>query len=168
MRGRGNSIFGLIFALLICIAVSVGMYFWWSHARAELKASKSWPSVQGEIVRSDIKKRQEYDSEKKRYYYMYSPDISYAYVVNSNQYHGHRITFGDMATKSRKRVVRILKDYPVGKKVTVYYDPARPDRSVLVKKMGGGGYVVLIVGLMFGLLGITLILNLIKRIFLGR
>jgi len=96
--------------------------------------SSSWPSVEGQIMSSS---GPDYSSDSN------SENSTYDYIVDGTTYSGSSSTA-----------------YEVGKKVTVYYDPADPGVSVLSKgEMEFYGCI----GFIFGLFAVGgIVLNLIK------
>ena len=61
--------------------------------------------------------------------------------------------------KDRFKAKRIVKPYPVGKAVDVYYDPLDPANSVLLKGSVGGPPWSYIIGAGIGGLGIAMALK---------
>lgn len=73
----------------------------------------------------------------------FHPSISYTYEVGGQQYQGHRITWSpaDSEYKSTVKAKAQLAKYPVGKPVTVYYNPEAPGEAVLSRGQGSGSWV---------------------------
>jgi len=139
--------------------------FWLSlHAILTASASKNWPSVQGVVTHSDVQSRwssspvgtPQHRSGPTR---LYLADVQYTYAVDGVEYTGDRVEFGDYSSSNALRASKIAKTYRVGSDVTVYYDPSRPSRAVLVPgkatlfaKAGVAiGAVFLLIGILFGL-----------------
>jgi len=107
----------LVFGLIIG---GVGLY------RYNLgKKSASWPAVKGKMtyaraVSTKVDNKNEYRLS-----------VKYRYIVDGKSYTGERITASDQNQKTRSRANNVLKKYPVGGEVSVYYNPARPGSSVL-------------------------------------
>lgn len=57
--------------------------------------------------------------------------VKYRYAVDGKSYTGNRITASDNYQKTRSSANDVLKKYPVGGEVSVYYNPANPGSSVL-------------------------------------
>ena len=88
-------------------------------------------SAEGKVVSSSI-----YTSTRKRKtYYHYS--IEYEYVVNGKNYRSDEITFNDKYSLDQEFAQTYISKYPVGKKVTVHYDPHDPSFSVLEPEKNG-------------------------------
>ena len=60
-------------------------------------------------------------------------DIRYAYTVNSDYYNGSQVNY-DARTS---RPAEILKKYPLGMEIKVYYDSSKPQYSALEKSSLG-------------------------------
>ncbi len=158
---------GLIITSLIFLAAGVFCFFMWKSSAKEYKSSKNWPSVSGTIIKSSIIQKREWDSKKKKYKNTFYPNLQYTYGVNGVNYVGSRITFSDYASNSRKAIRKILRKYPNGAQVKVYYNPKNPAKSVLEKRLGIGGYMLFLVSVMFFIGGLLLLFLFIKKIFSG-
>ncbi len=58
-------------------------------------------------------------------------DIKYQYQINGETYESSRVGFGFKGSDKKESVELILNRYPVGQKVTVYFDKSNPSFSVL-------------------------------------
>lgn len=96
------------------------------HHRA---ASAHWPTTNGVISAAGLKLY----LHKPHVEPSYEAIISYSYVVEGIPRVGSRISFADSIPTFHKGagIAWLNRNYPVGKAVTVYYDPADPDFSVL-------------------------------------
>jgi hypothetical protein len=65
------------------------------------------------------------------------PKIHYTYEVGGTNYEGRRFEFEFRHLYSREAVDQILKEYPVGATLPVYYDPDKPQDSTLRQKNVG-------------------------------
>lgn len=128
-------------------------------------ASKSWPSVDGVIVSSEVQSdwssptpgTPQHRSGTQR---MYRAAVRYAYRVDGVDYEGARVEPGEYSSSSAKRAYRIAGTYRKGQTVQVFYDPDDPGRAVLVPGKttwfskgavcAGSGFVL--IGLLVGLL----------------
>src|SRR5262245_38871502 len=90
----------------------------WS--RAMNRKAAAWPEVGGEIVRSSLE-YDPHDSDRD------SLTIVYRYSVGGIPFESSRASYSFRPVSRERR----LRDYPVGRKVTVFYDPADPGRAVL-------------------------------------
>jgi len=92
-------------------------------------ASIHWPNTNGIISAAGLKVY----LSKPNIEPSYEPQISYSYVVDGTPRVGTRISFADYIPTFQKAagIAWLNRNYPVGKAVAVYYDPADPDFSVL-------------------------------------
>lgn len=93
-------------------------------------ASIHWPGTNGVVSAAGLKVY----IQKPYTEPFYELNISYSYFVDGIPRVGNRISFADSIRTFRKDVGLdwLSRNYPVGKPVTVYYDPANPDFCVLV------------------------------------
>ena len=108
--------------------------------------SQSWSSASGKITESYMRREASMESGSTIYY----PEVQYDYEFLGTKYTGDRISFGGSSGNSnRKKSEETLAKYPIGQNVTIYYNPNNPEDAVLERKMGTGGTVFLIIGILF-------------------
>jgi len=92
--------------------------------------STSWPTTPGVVSATGLKLY----LEKSHIAPSFSPVVCYTYTANGIQRVGTRIDFSDtvLAFPQDQAMVWLGDHYPVGKTLTVYYNPSNPDTSVLV------------------------------------
>ncbi len=135
----------------ICITALFGgagvfMLFKYFQENKNSEESQNWSSTQGMITKSSLRQEVSYESSNTLYY----PEVEYAYESLGTEYTGDRITFGGSTGYSqRNKTEEVLAKYPIGANVTVYYDPHAPEKAVLERKMGTGGNLFLILGILF-------------------
>jgi hypothetical protein len=61
----------------------------------------------------------------------YEAKIEYEFELGGTSYTGDRHSFFSFGTSSSEHASEVVRRYPVGKRVTVYYDPGEPEQSVL-------------------------------------
>ncbi|BBO84188.1 hypothetical protein DSCO28_47540 [Desulfosarcina ovata subsp. sediminis] len=117
-------------------------------------ASKSWPTVSGSIVQSEIEKRISTSGEganKKKTVKEY-PNVTYQYLIDGKTYKSGKLSFS--STGNAKQVVA---RYPVGKRVPVYYNPEKPKQAVLIPGGAKFNYVPYFFSGFFILMGVLLL-----------
>ncbi|MBN2763381.1 MAG: DUF3592 domain-containing protein [Bacteroidales bacterium] len=132
--GNANPItLGLIFAI-----VGGAIFFLFALPPLQYSGtSKKWPTVSGEITRSEVKV---WRSDGKTHY---QPDIAYAYSIDGKNYNSSKITVGDPPLDNNVTPAKRLQaEYPVGKEVVVYYDPELPESSALKPGNKAGDYLL--------------------------
>ncbi len=133
--------FVLIFGIIG--TVMIFMYF---HQKKEAEESLNWSSTVGRVTKSYIRQEMNYEQNNTVYY----PEVEYEYEFLGTTYTGDRINFGGSSGDSnRKKSEEILAQYALDKNVTVYYDSNTPKDAVLERKVGMGGKILLIVGILF-------------------
>jgi hypothetical protein len=147
-----GSCLSAVFGMGIFLVVGAGLTYWGWTILQNARASASWPTADGIVTRSGVSHSTDSDGGDS-----YSPEITYTYSVNNIDQENNTIKFGENSYSSRRKAEGIAANYPVGKNVTVYYDPEQPDKSVLEPGVSAGSYIVLGIGVFFILL--TLILT---------
>ncbi len=114
---------GLIFAFigLYCLAVGISMGM-------EGMRAMRWPTARGRIIQAKV---EELRTPSKIRIARLCLNLDYLYMVGDKILEGHRLNSGWRCFASEDFVKKILERYPVGKKVEVYYNPARPEVSLL-------------------------------------
>jgi hypothetical protein len=113
---------GLIFLPMVALLVVAG-----ATKLIELHAAKNWSETTARIVRSQTAvRRHQFEGEPETVTNV--PDVEYEFTVGGRTVHGMRIGIGD---PSDDNIEAVLKRYPVGATVPVYYDPRDPKNCVL-------------------------------------
>lgn len=61
----------------------------------------------------------------------YYPDIRFRYTVDGKTYDSGEYRIQQISSSGRRGKARIVRQYPVGKKVPAWYDPGDPDTAVI-------------------------------------
>jgi hypothetical protein len=114
----------------------------------EVRRAARWPSTQGRVVQSTTEARDvrtganSTDTERRNF-----AKVVYAYTVAGKERRCDRVTIGE--NMGDFEVAETLQRYPVGRKVTVYYNPEDPGQAVLERAlpqgMGKGLAILLLV-----------------------
>ncbi|MBS0263661.1 MAG: DUF3592 domain-containing protein [Planctomycetes bacterium] len=148
-RGLGGLVFGLAFL--------AGLFILRAGYRDTMtgRQSRNWPTTPGHITASSVsftsrQDRIEIDSRtpgetRTVTRETFFADIQYEYEVNSRSWTGNRVTIADVGCNSDDAHA-LAAQYPVGKSVSVYYDPQDPTSSVLVPGASTGSIVPLVLG----------------------
>ena len=119
--------------------------------------SSGWPSVEGEIVRSDVvEERTQSQSRAGDDRRVYRGAVRYRYRVDGTDYEGDRVSLGEYATENRADAEAVTRRYPLGRRVPVHYRPGAPDASLLEPGSGGLPWFYAAVGSMFLVAGLLL------------
>jgi hypothetical protein len=104
--------------------------------------SNDWPTAVGQILASTINYRRRSGGGHTPY-----PLVMYTYQVEGRQYQSQRIYFGGAIGGSA--MMGVVKKYPVGAEVPVYYNPQNPADAVLERSIP--------MAKMLGLIGVIMI-----------
>ena len=137
--GGGTAVFtlvtvvGTLLLTLVCTIVPIGLVGWfiWDKFKKRdvlLKAATTWPATTGRVIKSRVEVS---GGEHTSVY----PRITYAYDVNGRAYQNDLLRAGDriMRVSTGQDAYATVDRYPEGANVTVYYNPANPQESVLEK-----------------------------------
>jgi hypothetical protein len=113
------------------------------------RESVQWPTTRGVISVSRLQVG--YLKQLKGYW----PDIQYDYRIGGTQYHGTQLSFNRVHLAVQEASQRTLDPYPVGKVLSVYYDPKNPDFAVLVPGLRGEIAVTFYLDIFFIVLSIS-------------
>jgi len=137
----------IFFVVFAGVGIGLTIYAYGLHGKA--KASKNWPPADGTISSSSVSQHKSSSKDSTTYH----AEVYYKYSVNGTNYSNNQVTFGDYGSGSPGHAQKIVNRYPAGKTVTVYYNPATPEESVLepgvvwfVRVMLGAGIVFALVG----------------------
>jgi Protein of unknown function (DUF3592) len=150
-------LFPLLFLLVGLILLAIG-----ARQIYQGQQSEHWPTVTGKIAVAELGKHIDRDSDNTTSSTTYSADISYDYLVDDVAYVNSAVHFGSLNSSDPSVARRLLQRYPVGKQVTVYYNPARPQQAVLEPGIQGSTWVLPGLGLIFSLVGSGLTWGLLR------
>ncbi|MBF0384094.1 MAG: DUF3592 domain-containing protein [Magnetococcales bacterium] len=142
-------------ALAEIFIMSSGLVFFsWGFLRLffafpKERDSEFWPTTPGKVVSSEERRHYRVFGHILPPLYNYEPLIAYEYLVDGESHVTDRISFNPRYSKSREATIQVLRRYPIGAEVVVYYRSDKPGIGVL--EPGADGRAVLVV-LLFGLL----------------
>ncbi len=125
----------ILVAVLIIFGLILGGFGLFRYSIG--KKSANWPQVTGKITYSRAESRRVDDRTQ------YSPSVKYTYKVAGRQYAGNRISASDMYQKTLSGARDVLRKYPAGGEVSVFYNPDDPGVSVLKTGMPKNVFVLL-------------------------
>ncbi len=123
---------------------------------AEVRAASRWPQAEGVVVKSEVEARERPALEAGEAATISSyPLVEYAYEVGKRKLRARRIGIAEIAPNVG--IEEALAKYPVGAKVTVYYDPLDPAKAVLERELPAGfhrGMVIVYTATAFVIFGV--------------
>lgn len=125
------------------------------------KASIHWPVTRGKIILSITKEQVSYFPEGISEI-IYEPIIHFIYKVKYEELEGDRIFIYKLYSDQRF-CFNLIKEYPVGKIVKVFYNPIDPDESVLKPGLTIDIYFLFLTGFISITLAFFLLFNLINK-----
>jgi hypothetical protein len=140
---------------LILAAIPGVILFAVAYKLVEVRRARSWPSTPGRVVASGTEALpvpsggpRSTDTELRNF-----ARVEYVYTVGGREYRCDRVSIGE--NTGNFEVPETSARYPVGKAVTVYYDPANPEQAVLERELpsGVGRGLAIFVGLIAALVG---------------
>lgn len=140
---------GLVFVTASIIALVYDRWSW-----RQLAGSTSWPSCVGVVTRSDA--RENVGEGGSSWVFI----LRYRYVVDGRVYEGRELSFDGMVWSTDPAdIERMIRHYPEGTQVRVYYDPNRPKQAALTRgaardrTLAGFSAALLAFGFLFVVLG---------------
>lgn len=143
----------LLFIWLIIGLVGLATFCYGHYQLSRARASRTWPSVDGEIFTSRIKRHTDDEGTH------YSADIEYRYRVDGKEFESSVIVIGGHSYSAHGAVGR----YPQGQQVKVAYNPSNPHQAVLEPGVESTQMQTIGVGVMFGALFMAILFNFILR-----
>jgi len=121
---RKSELLGMVLFGTVCFFVGTGVLAVDHMHKRWAEESVNWKVAEGLIVRSEITPAGESGDKA---------DISFIYDVGDKTYTSHSVVLGldDWATIKEIQQT-FLNNYPLGKRVNVYYDPSWPARCTLM------------------------------------
>ena len=88
----------------------------------------------------------------------FTAEIRYDYTVDGTSYTGDRVSYSDYSSSNEMQMQTVVAEYPVGKSVTVFFDPENPSSSLLESGFGWTPVAISALGVVFAMVGgITLL-----------
>ncbi len=123
------------------------------------RRSLAWPTTSGVITASEILENKQYRNSNTRsdVVIYFEPSIRYRYTVSGRSYLSNQVSFGGFNSTDPKEATAIVNRYEKGRSVTVYYNPTRPEESVLETGTTPLTYIPLGLGIIFLGIGILML-----------
>ena len=126
-------------ALIIMLIGGVLSFFYYLKIN-KANSSSSWPSTTGKVISSNVKQslfnilriRPRRNGFRRRGDSFYYIDIQYEYEVEGAPYTSDRLSLLSNYIKNPS-YSETVKKYKKNKKLTVYYNPEKPEQAILVR-----------------------------------
>lgn len=113
------------FIRIISIIFGLGSGIYFVRSLVRQHALKHWPSTRGEILESKLEENSD----------GWYPYVRYSYSAQGKSYASDQLYFYSCNEAPAKRARTYLLPYPVGKAVTIYYNPRNPEEAVLDRRL---------------------------------
>lgn len=124
--------FGLAIFALIWSAFVLGFDYFVGYEMVKTVLAQSYPETRGEVIHSELEEVSTEDG------YTYGADIHFTYQVDGQSYTSEEYAYGAWNNSNSSGAKKMLRKYPVGKTVRVYYNPSDPSDAVLEHGVSGG------------------------------
>jgi len=134
--------------ILLCViksARSVRLFF-------VARASSKWPTAAGKIIHVAINESTRQYARGGGSYELFTPVVSYSYVIGQKSYRSETVSFRKEETRSYEKAMGTIGNLQSGQDIAIYYDPANPDRSVLYPGYDSSTFEGLFASGFFGIL----------------
>lgn len=141
------------------VLVGVGSTWLGVDTTLRARASATWPSVDGSVLNASIDResRRSGSGSSSTTSPIWRPIVSYEYAVDGTRHEGQRISYGEYATGEIVAAEEVVKRYPLGAVVRVYYSPDDPRQAVLEPGVVGIPWFFIAIGLVFSVIGVLLV-----------
>jgi hypothetical protein len=107
------------------------MASWFGYRLWMALRSASWRAVEGHVGKAEIQESTDYISDDDDDRTWYSAHVRYTYWVDGRNYTSTRLSYQPTFGLAQSGAIALLAGITRGRKVSVYYDPDHPARSVL-------------------------------------
>lgn len=122
--------------LVVIAIIGLGITFLGLVKLKNAIATNRWPITNGTVTNSEV-------SGAIKYY----PSVKYTYTIDSVVYSSNRISNMNFNTKNRSVVEEVLKKYPLGSGIKVYYNSADPSNALLEPGINNGNILLFAFGI---------------------
>jgi hypothetical protein len=113
------------------------MTAWGGYIILRDRRAATWPTTNGKVVKSEVVNAPRMGGQTNRR--MYEPWVEVGYRVDGKRYKTRQLQFGPTTRRSSKDDVQLeVDEYPVGRELTVTYNPNNPYDAVVHRGVSGG------------------------------
>ncbi|WP_230411843.1 DUF3592 domain-containing protein [Denitromonas iodatirespirans] len=142
--------------LIVFSGALLGAFYTFVFLLPRYASSRKWPSVSGEVVRSELSKKTTRGTGT-TVSKVYEALVEYSYMIGGKSFTSRRIEFLYLRSNSESFHQKLLSHYPLGAQVQVFYNPDKPSEAVLKPGISSGGwFLVAFLAIVLSVLGITI------------
>lgn len=130
-----------------------------AYKSLQVRAAREWPSAAGKVVisKAEVRDVEVIDSDRRdkhRIEQRNFANVTYEYSVAGRKLRNNRVSIGE--DRGNFQVAETIAKYPVGRVVTVYYNPLHPHEAVLERDLPKGMWgclgigTVIVLAIVFG------------------
>jgi hypothetical protein len=145
---------GLVFGVFML--VGIGLLLFGIQAWKNAEASRSWPSVEGRVISSEVKtlhSRSRSSHGGSHTSITYGAEIVYQYSYQGQEYRSNKVGMMSASSSDYSLADRTVRRYALGTPVKVFVNSKDPSEGVLTPGAGWGEVLMVVIGLVFGLIG---------------
>jgi uncharacterized membrane protein len=148
------------------VIIALGLVWSALNGYRQTRASQNWQETTGTILYSGVQERRSSNGRGGRSV-SYYPQVVYEYRVMGQQFQGNQIRFGGEVGFGFYGMVerRVTENFPVGKQVSVFYNPDAPQQAVLERKTSSRSPILIGVAIF---IIIMLVITLVPTLFIGQ
>jgi hypothetical protein len=99
--------------------------------------SGNYPGVTGKVISSEVKSHQGSKGGT-----TYSADIQYSYMIEGRHFTGSKWRFNNASASGYSMAMSLVQAHPAGSELTVFYNPTKPEQSLLSPGIEGQDFLL--------------------------
>lgn len=133
------------------IILGAPLFFWGLSQFRKSRAAASWPAVPGWILQSTVSSELSRGDQDNPDSWTHYPSVLYQYQLGPQVYQGNQISIVKRGYQHPHQAQAVIAAFPAGTPRNVYYNPARPQESILEAGKTEGVLLMCIGGLILAL-----------------
>ncbi len=153
----------MLFGVMVIIFGIIPFFIYFNVSRVA-GDELNWLATEAEVVAAEVKTSvhtdRNYDKRTRKYTTRstssFAPEITYKFTVAGREYTGRKFRTLGFSSKREGEIRELISRYPVGRRITVYYNPAKNDEAI-IEKAPGPSKLLLVFGGCIVLLGFLIV-----------
>lgn len=130
----------MLFGVMVIIFGIIPFFIYFNVEKVS-GGEENWLETQAEVIAAEVKTSVHtdriYDKRTRKYTTRsassYAPEITYKFTVAGKEYTGRKFRTLGFSSKIESEIKELITGYPVGRGITVYYNPAKNEEAVIEK-----------------------------------